>query len=71
MDEWASFLTKLIDVSPYAALLVVTGIGFFLMYRIGIKAHKELADSAIREYKETSNHAIDCIRIAYQQARGL
>lgn len=63
--EWAELLTKLIDVSPYLVVLIVTAVLFFFMYKAAIKSYEKISSTAMEKNTAMLTDSIREIREAY------
>ena len=63
--EWAKLLSKLIDVSPYLAIMIGMAACFVFIYRFSIKQHAKLVEITIKTLKEGNDTLIKALESAY------
>lgn len=64
--KWAELLMKLIDVSPYLAVMIVMAIIMYLINKVAINSHQKIVDKAIEENRDLLAEAVREIRISYE-----
>ena len=64
--KWAELLMKLIDVSPYLAVMIVMAIIIYLINKVAINSHQKIVDKAIEENRDLLAEAVREIRISYE-----
>ena len=64
--KWAELLMKLIDVSPYLAVMIVMASIMYLINKVAINSHQKIVDKAIEENRDLLAEAVREIRISYE-----
>lgn len=69
-DEAIALIDKMLEVSPYLALLVLITIAYILIFRETIKQYKELIEVTEKNLKEANDTVISALKDAYKDMKG-
>lgn len=67
-EEIIKLINKLIDVSPYLAMIIAADVGFVFLFKSALKHQKELYESTIKTLTEDKEKFIKMVSDAYKKA---
>lgn len=64
---WAEFFTKLIDVSPYLAIMLFLTLAFYFILKVSINANQKLVSTTIEELRKNQEAVLGALKDAYKK----
>ena len=64
---WAEFLTKIIDVSPYLAIMVFLTGAFCIVLKVSINANQRVVSTQIEELRKNQENVLRAFQDAYKK----
>lgn len=69
-EELIALVNKLLEVSPYLALLAGVTIAYVVIFKETIKHYKELVQTTVTTLKEGNDTVISTLKEAYKDVKG-
>ena len=66
-EDMVKLLNSLIEVSPYSVLLVIITICYLKLFKVAIKAYKELLDKTMQRLEDGNKEVIKALEAAYKE----